>query len=159
MRRVALLPMSLLTPDGNLEQAKAGEKSPLRFPGMNRSSDSAGVIQAVFGARLTTEHPRCASSIPIPSCQQMRVQLAPSCKNVPFCSPSPLQRRKACKGGSYVSPINVIKRIKLLERVSFSFSFYLIREIPTAPSVQMKPRLLSVVRQPREDTLPFNLAH
>lgn len=158
MRRVALLPMSLLTPDGNLEQAKAGEKSPLRFPGMNRSSDSAGVIQAVFGARLTTEHPRCASSIPIP-CQQMWVQLAPSCKNVPFCSPSSLQRRKACKGGSYVSPINVIKRIKLLERVSFSFSFYLIREIPTAPSVQMKHRLLSVVRQPREDTLPFNLAH
>lgn len=96
---------------------------------------------------------------PLPILAEMQVASAPLCKNVPFCSSSPLQRRNARKGGSYISSINVIKRIKLLERVSFSFSFYLIREIPTARFVQMKPRLLSVVRWPREDVLPFNLAH
>lgn len=79
--------------------------------------------------------------------------------NSPFPAASPpLQSRNAHKGGSCVSPINVIKRIKLLERESFSFSFYLIREIPTACFVQMKARLLSIVRRPREDALPFNLA-
>lgn len=35
-------------PDGNLEQVKAEEKSPLHFPGINRPSDSAGDIQALF---------------------------------------------------------------------------------------------------------------
>lgn len=72
---------------------------------------------------------------------------------------APLQKRNTHEGRRLLlSPINVIKRIKLLERASFSFSFYLIREIPTARFVQMKPRLLPVVRQPREDALPFNLA-
>lgn len=137
---------------------------------MNGSFDGTGVARAKtqveetlfpgvsLGARMTTGHPCCASSIPIPSCQGMQVQPALLCKKVPSRSSSPLQRRNACKGGSYVSPINVIKRIKLLERASFSFSFYLIRQIPTARFAQMKPRLLSVVWRPREDTLPFSLA-
>lgn len=40
----------------------------------------------------------------------------------------------------YVFQINAIKSIKVCERSSFSFSFYLIREIPTAQFLQMKPR-------------------
>lgn len=44
-------------PDGNLEQVKVGEKSPLHFPGINRSSDNAGLIQALFWGEVDHRAP------------------------------------------------------------------------------------------------------
>lgn len=158
------------SPFRHLRAGSGWRKSLLHFRGSNGSFDGTGAawaktqvaetlfICALLGVRMNTGHPCCASSVPIPSCQETQVQPAPSCKKVPSCSSPPLQRRHVSKGGSYISPINVIKRIKLLETASFSFSFYFIREIPTVSFVQMKPRLLSVVQRSREDTLPFNLA-
>lgn len=107
-------------------------------------------LGALPGRPSSPSHTNCLTQTPFSAIRPLPLP------ELPLLSGSNTILRKIL----YVFQINAIKSIKVCKRSSFSFSFYLIREIPTAQFFQMKPRPGAHCSEGfHENVLPFNLTH